>query len=251
MGAAWVLSENVIPIVVEKGPYEVGFIHVQTQQINLSEPKQILKFVQDHKGTFIPEQFDIVILNEKVTELQKVYNNIYKKSKQKKTSSSNDLFEGRFYNQNVPPILPLEREKNDHYFNNKIPIDLRRFNIELSIKTNSNYWRCGIRFSKIKNFRLGRHDEFPFYHFYKEKNMPGFGAFYYDEENNGRNLGASQIENNWIRLRIHSVKGDTYITTTQLPNSNEALSGYRYCQILGWGDENSFEIEYVIKLIEK
>ncbi len=46
MGAAWVLAENVIPLVID-GNYDVGFIHSTTHQLNISKKEGVLQFIDD------------------------------------------------------------------------------------------------------------------------------------------------------------------------------------------------------------
>lgn len=47
MGAAWVLSENVKPLIVEKGEYEVGFIHSTTQQAQLHNEEHLIRLTDE------------------------------------------------------------------------------------------------------------------------------------------------------------------------------------------------------------
>lgn len=50
MGAAWVLSKNVIPFIVPQIHFQnVGFIHSTTQLLKLTEEKDLYKFLDDHK----------------------------------------------------------------------------------------------------------------------------------------------------------------------------------------------------------
>ncbi|MFD0794634.1 toll/interleukin-1 receptor domain-containing protein [Mucilaginibacter litoreus] len=49
MGAAWVLTDNVIPFILEPIHFEsVGFIHNTTQILKLNEPDDLFKFQDDH-----------------------------------------------------------------------------------------------------------------------------------------------------------------------------------------------------------
>jgi hypothetical protein len=79
MGASWVLSDNVIPLIIERGEFDVGFINSTTQQIQLWDRNQLLKFIDDHKGKFLPTSFTITRLNQKVEEFEKYYNEYIKR----------------------------------------------------------------------------------------------------------------------------------------------------------------------------
>lgn len=47
MGAAWVLCEKVIPLIVERGNFDTGFINSTTQQVKLYERKSLLQFADE------------------------------------------------------------------------------------------------------------------------------------------------------------------------------------------------------------
>jgi len=47
MGAAWVLSDNVMPLLIDKDEYEVGFIHSSTQQAQLHKKGDIFKLTDE------------------------------------------------------------------------------------------------------------------------------------------------------------------------------------------------------------
>lgn len=68
MGAAWVLSENVIPLIIEKGTYDVGFIHSTDQQCQLSDETSILEFIETLKNKGIIKDYNLPRLSEKVKE---------------------------------------------------------------------------------------------------------------------------------------------------------------------------------------
>ena len=51
MGAAWVLAERVIPLIVDGG-YDVGFLHNTTHQLALTRKKDILQLIDDLEGLF-------------------------------------------------------------------------------------------------------------------------------------------------------------------------------------------------------
>lgn len=49
MGAAWVLSENVIPFIVDPVSFDnIGFIHNTTQLLKLNTEEDLFKFQDDH-----------------------------------------------------------------------------------------------------------------------------------------------------------------------------------------------------------
>lgn len=87
MGAAWVLSNSVIPMIITPNEYETGLIHSTTQQVPLSKKDSILKFIDDHKGTFIPEPSNIGRLTKKIEE----FIEIYEEKIQKKDSDTDKL----------------------------------------------------------------------------------------------------------------------------------------------------------------
>lgn len=68
MGAAWVLSENVIPLIIEKDDYDVGFIHSTNQQCQLTSEEAILSLIDDLKERCIVENYKISRLAGKVKE---------------------------------------------------------------------------------------------------------------------------------------------------------------------------------------
>jgi len=76
MGAAWVLCDNVIPLIIGKREYDVGFIHHTTQQVLLSDKNDVLKFIDDHKGAFLPEQYNLTRLVSKIDEFVERHNSI-------------------------------------------------------------------------------------------------------------------------------------------------------------------------------
>lgn len=51
MGAAWVLSDKVIPLILD-GDYDVGFINSTTHQLSLTKKKDLLEFIDDHERFF-------------------------------------------------------------------------------------------------------------------------------------------------------------------------------------------------------
>lgn len=68
MGAAWVLSNKVIPIIINRDEYEVGFIHSTTQQCQLHDKQSILNLIDDLKEGGIIGDFISSRLNKKVDE---------------------------------------------------------------------------------------------------------------------------------------------------------------------------------------
>lgn len=63
MGAAWVLCDTVVPILIEES-FDVGFLNASKQQIKLSQKIEIKKFLQDHKNLLNPKEFKLDIIEE-------------------------------------------------------------------------------------------------------------------------------------------------------------------------------------------
>lgn len=75
MGAAWVLAENVIPLVID-GNYDVGFIHSTTHQLSISKKDGVLQFVDDW-GHLFPHKAKHSKINGHVDKFIKVINEKY------------------------------------------------------------------------------------------------------------------------------------------------------------------------------
>ncbi|HLG35849.1 MAG TPA: toll/interleukin-1 receptor domain-containing protein [Bacteroidia bacterium] len=210
---------------------------------------------QHHITEFINYKPDIILRTTKAASDIAIYR-LTEQAKETfarvyKSFLSEEVFEGIFVNQNDPPLQPPDQQLNDHYFNAGNPIDLNKYDIELSIKTNKDYWRCGIRFSKDSFFNNGRHEVYPFYGIHKDKNFNGFRVFCYDEKNDMSILANSPAENQWINILTQTQNNTTNLSVPELRPSSRTINGYRYCQILAWADEHPFEMEYKIKLIKK
>ena len=68
MGAAWVLIENVVPIVINKGGYDVGFINSTKQQVKLYDEQSILKFINDYKKLLTEDETHLSVITENIKE---------------------------------------------------------------------------------------------------------------------------------------------------------------------------------------
>ena len=69
MGAAWVLSKNVIPFVMPPIHFQnVGFIHYTTQLLKLNDEKDLYKFFDDHKELKPTASFTITNYHRQVTD---------------------------------------------------------------------------------------------------------------------------------------------------------------------------------------
>ena len=69
MGAAWVLSANVIPFIFLPLNYpSVGFIHNTTQLLKLDNEKDLYKFFDDHKELRGTVNFNVANYHRQVTE---------------------------------------------------------------------------------------------------------------------------------------------------------------------------------------
>lgn len=71
MGAAWVLSGNVIPLVALPFNYDLGFIHANSQQLILNRKEDLLKMYDDHKKAVFPENVNISVFNKAVDDFLK------------------------------------------------------------------------------------------------------------------------------------------------------------------------------------
>lgn len=86
MGAAWVLSDNVKPLIMEKDEYEVGFIHSTTQQVQLHSETDLIRFADELVEEKIIMPYTGARLNEKIKEFIE-YINSTKVEKEPKTES--------------------------------------------------------------------------------------------------------------------------------------------------------------------
>jgi len=76
MGAAWVLCEIVIPLVLFSGnKYDIGFIHSNDQQLKLNNPNDLRKLYDDHNGKLFPSSISISNYEEQITEFMKLFRN--------------------------------------------------------------------------------------------------------------------------------------------------------------------------------
>ena len=73
MGAAWVLSKNVIPFIVPPIHFKsVGFIHSTTQLLKLNDEKDLYKFFDDHKELKPQTNFNVSNYHRQVTEFLEI-----------------------------------------------------------------------------------------------------------------------------------------------------------------------------------
>lgn len=77
MGAAWVLNAQVIPLILEPGAYDVGFINSTIQQVKLWDADALFEFVDNHKGNFFPAEVTVSRLNKKIKAFVKVVGEVY------------------------------------------------------------------------------------------------------------------------------------------------------------------------------
>lgn len=66
MGAAWVLADDVIPLVIDN-EYDVGFINRSNQQLKLSSKKDILQFIDDRDLLF-PNKSSLAKIDRHIDE---------------------------------------------------------------------------------------------------------------------------------------------------------------------------------------
>ncbi|MBN8692371.1 MAG: toll/interleukin-1 receptor domain-containing protein [Bacteroidetes bacterium] len=68
MGAAWVISKNVKPLIIDSEDYDIGFIHSTNQQAQLHNESDILKLIDELKSDNIIKDFKSEVLSKKVNE---------------------------------------------------------------------------------------------------------------------------------------------------------------------------------------
>lgn len=90
MGAAWVLSDNVKPLIMEKDEYEVGFIHSTTQQVQLHRDIDLIRFADELVEEKIVGPYTGARLNEKIKEFIEYINSIETKKEPKKEAKPID-----------------------------------------------------------------------------------------------------------------------------------------------------------------
>ncbi len=76
MGAAWVLSTNVIPFILPPINFQnVGFIHSATQLLKLNNEKDLYKFYDDHKELKTTNvNFNVSNYHRQITEFLEIIN---------------------------------------------------------------------------------------------------------------------------------------------------------------------------------
>lgn len=75
MGAAWVLSANVIPFIVPPVHFQnIGFIHNTTQLLKLNNEKDLYKFFDDHKELRPTTNFNVSNYHRQVTDFLETLN---------------------------------------------------------------------------------------------------------------------------------------------------------------------------------
>lgn len=89
MGAAWVLSDNVFPLVVDSDQYDIGFIHSTNQQAQLHTKSDILKLTDELKDLGLwGENVKHSRLNTKIDEFISYVHNLRAKETQSVNSVS-------------------------------------------------------------------------------------------------------------------------------------------------------------------
>lgn len=68
MGAAWVLTDTIIPLVIPPQNYDVGFLNCSIQQLKINDEQNLHQLFNDHKGGLFPESIDTGVFNEKIRE---------------------------------------------------------------------------------------------------------------------------------------------------------------------------------------
>ncbi|RYX84639.1 toll/interleukin-1 receptor domain-containing protein [bacterium] len=76
MGAAWVLSDNVIPFILEPVNFkEVGFIHNTTQLLKLNSEEDLFQFHDDHPELYDNRRIKTSNYHKQVKEFIKLFEN--------------------------------------------------------------------------------------------------------------------------------------------------------------------------------
>jgi len=76
MGAAWVISDKVIPLVAFPFNYDTGFIHASSQQLILNNKEHLLKFYDDHKEDLFPFNVIFTVFDRQVNKFIDFVNRI-------------------------------------------------------------------------------------------------------------------------------------------------------------------------------
>lgn len=95
MGAAWVLSDTIIPLVIQPQNYDVGFLNCSTQQLKINDEQNLHQLYNDHKGVLFPPTIDTGVFNEKIKEFIYIIDSCIKRKK----GNSFDI--DLFYNEEV------------------------------------------------------------------------------------------------------------------------------------------------------
>ncbi len=76
MGAAWVLSDNVIPFVLDPIRFDsVGFIHSSVQLLKLNSPDDLFKFQDDHDELYFGRKISQANYHKQVSDFVNDLNN--------------------------------------------------------------------------------------------------------------------------------------------------------------------------------
>lgn len=78
MGAAWVLSSNVIPLVGHPFNYDVGFINASSQQLKLNSKDDLVQFYDDYKSTLFTNAVNTSNYLTQITDFLAYQENFYK-----------------------------------------------------------------------------------------------------------------------------------------------------------------------------
>lgn len=135
MGAAWVLSDNVIPLIIEKDNYEVGFIHSTTQQCQLTNEKSILALIDELKEKDIIKDYKLPRLTEKVKEFVEWLNKANSSNTEAKESISNIKVQSSPTKSKGLEVVKVQnrqgiyliQDKNSHLFPDDITFKLMRY----------------------------------------------------------------------------------------------------------------------------
>lgn len=121
MGAAWVLSDNVIPLIIEKDDYDVGFIHSTNQQCQLTSEESILSLIDDLKDKGLVEKYNLSRLVAKIKEFVVWINqqNTNSSTKIEKSFSDSHIEQGYKSFQTDNPFIKINNHSNAYYYDNQ------------------------------------------------------------------------------------------------------------------------------------
>ena len=102
MGAAWVTSNRVIPLIASPFNYDVGFIHASSAQLMLNRKEDLLKFFDDHKTDLFKEKINVSNYSRQVDEFVAFMSRL--------SSESKSRTDKRFFFDEVVTVMGILKE---------------------------------------------------------------------------------------------------------------------------------------------